>query len=152
MEAFSWAFESRFERGRKWYAIAATIAITVTIVSFLLSAYLLGIVVILFTGVYLLYDVNSHPLVHVSVTTEGIALEGDLFAYSQIQTFGIIRINNQPLLLRLRTNSRTVGTVDIFLDPSINIEALREFLLRALPEDPNASLSAVEHLLLGLRL
>lgn len=152
MEAFSWAFESRLERGRKWYAIAATLAITITIVSFLLSAYLLGIVVILFTGVYLLYDVNSHPIVHVSVGTTGISLEGDLFPYSQIQSFGIIRVNNQPFLLRLRTNSRTVGTLDLFLDPSIDTEGLRNFLLNAIPEDSNAQLSMIEHILMSLRL
>lgn len=152
MEAFSWAFESRLERGRKWYAIAATLAITITIVSFLLSAYLLGIVVILFTGVYLLYDVNSHPIVHVSVGTTGISLEGDLFPYSQIQSFGIIRVNNQPFLLRLRTNSRTVGTLDLFLDPSLDIEGLRNFLLNTIPEDSNAQLSMIEHILMSLRL
>jgi hypothetical protein len=152
MEAFTWAFESRLERGRKWYAIAATLAITITIVSFLLSAYLLGIVVILFTGVYLLYDVNSHPIVHVSVGTTGISLEGDLFPYSQIQSFGIIRMNNQPFLLRLRTNSRTLGMLDVFLDPTLDIESLRNFLLNAIPEDPNAELSMIDHILMSLRL
>jgi signal transduction histidine kinase len=152
MEAFSWAFESRLERSKRWYAIAATIAITVTIVSFLLSAYLLGIVVILFTGVYLLYEINSHPLVHVSVTTAGISIENDLFPYSQIQSFGIIHLDNKPLLLRLRTLSRALGTIDLFLDPALNIEALRAFLINAVAEDPNAELSLIDHLLLGLRL
>jgi len=75
MEEFSWAFENKLERGKKWYAVATTIVITVVIVSFLLSAYLLGIVVILFTGVYLLYEVNSHPITHVSVSREGISIE-----------------------------------------------------------------------------
>ena len=75
MEKFAWAFENRLERGRNWYAIAATLVITVVIVSFLLSAYLLGIVVIIFTGVYLLYEVNSHPVTHVSIGTEGVMLE-----------------------------------------------------------------------------
>lgn len=75
MEAFSWAFENRLERGKNWYAIATTLVITIVIVSFLLSAYLLGIVFILFTGVYLLYEINSHPITHVSISTEGIKLE-----------------------------------------------------------------------------
>ena len=70
MESFSWAFESRIEKGKKWYTIAAAVAITATIVSFLLSAYLLGIVVIIFTGVYLLYEVNGRLLVHVHVDKE----------------------------------------------------------------------------------
>lgn len=108
--------------------------------------------VILFTGVYLLYEVNSHPIVHVIVSTEGISLEGDLFPYGQIQSFGIIRINNQPLILRLRTSSRAIGVLDIYLDPSLDIEALRTFLTNATAEDPNAELSMIDRLLLGLRL
>jgi hypothetical protein len=152
MEAFSWAFENRLERGKNWYAIAATLVITIIIVSFLLSAYLLGIVFILFAGVYLLYEVNSHPLTHVSVTTEGVILDGDIFPYSQIESFGIIHIDNRPLLLRLNTLRRAIGTIDIFLDPAINIEDLRNFLLTKNTEDPNASLSFIDHLLLGLRL
>ncbi len=152
MENFSWAFENRLERGKKWYAIAATIVITVVIVSFLLSAYLLGIVVILFTGVYLLYEVNSHPVTHVTVSREGINLEGDMFPYSQIQSFAIIRVNNEPLLLRIRTFSRTMWTIDIFLDTTMDLEALREFLLTMSTEDTNASISMIDHILLGLRL
>ena len=152
MEEFSWAFENKLERGKKWYAIAATIVITVVIVSFLLSAYLLGIVVILFTGVYLLYEVNSHPITHVIVSKEGISLEGDMFPYSQIESFAIIRVNNEPLLLRIRTLSRTMGTIDIFLDPNMDLAALRDFLLSMSKEDTEASLSMIDHLLLGLRL
>lgn len=152
MEKFSWAFENRLERGKNWYAIAATLIITIVIVSFLLSAYLLGIVFILFAGVYLLYEVNSHPITHVSVSTEGISLEGDVFPFSQIQSFAIIRVNNEPLLLRIQTMSRAVGSIDIFLDPSLDLTALRSFLLEKSTEDTNASLSMIDHILLGLRL
>lgn len=152
MEKFAWAFENRLERGRNWYAIAATLVITVVIVSFLLSAYLLGIVFIIFTGVYLLYEVNSHPVTHVSISTEGVMLEWDMFPYSQIESFAIIRVNNEPLLLRIRTMSRALGTIDIFLDPGIEITELRSFLLTVSTEDANATLSMIDHLLLGLRL
>jgi hypothetical protein len=153
MEAFTWAFESQTRTWKKMVCHSCHPRRSrVTIVSFLLSAYLLGIVVILFTGVYLLYDVNSHPVVHVSVGTTGISLEGDLFPYSHIQSFGIIRMNNQPFLLRLRTNSRTLGTLDVFLDPTLDIEGLRNFLLNAIPEDPNAQLSMIDHILMSLRL
>jgi hypothetical protein len=152
MEEFSWAFENKLERGKKWYAVAATIVITVVIVSFLLSAYLLGIVVILFTGVYLLYEVNSHPVTHVTVSREGISIEGDMFPYRQIESFAILRVNNEPLLLRVRTMSRALGTIDIFLDTSMDLEALRAFLLTMSKEDTEASLSVIDHLLLGLRL
>lgn len=152
MDAFTWAFESKFERGRRWYAIAATIAISVTIVSFLLGAYLLGIVVIIFTGVYLLYDVNSHSFVHVRINTEGISLEDDFFPYTQIRSFAIIRVDNTPLILRLNIKSRTIGVLDLYLDPVIDTEALRAFLTNAVAEDDHTTLTVIERILLSLRL
>lgn len=48
--------------------------------------------------------------------------------------------------------SRALGTIDIFLDPNIDLAELREFLLTMSTEDTNASLSVIDHLLLGLRL
>jgi len=152
MESFSWAFESRIEKGKKWYTIAAAVAITATIVSFLLSAYLLGIVVIIFTGVYLLYEVNGRLLVHVHVDKEWVALESDFFPFWKIQSFSIIRVKKQPFLLRIHTMSRTVGTLDIFLDPTINAEDLRIFLTWYIPEDTHGELSLIDQILLGLRL
>lgn len=152
MDAFSWAFESRFERGRRWYAIAATIAISATIVSFLLGAYLFGIVVIIFTGVYLLYDVNTHSFIHVRINTEGVSLEDDFFPYTQIQSFAVIRVDNVPLILRFNTKSRTVGVLDLYLDPAINTEELRAFLISAISEEEHGRLTVIERILLGLRL
>ena len=66
---FSWVFASRFERTKHWYIVATTIIITGIVVSFLVGEFLLGIVLIVFAGVYLLYDINSHPEVRVNVTT-----------------------------------------------------------------------------------
>jgi len=86
--------------------------------------------------------------VHVSITTEGISLEGNLFSYNQIQSFGIIRMDGRPFLIRINTMSRSVGTVDIFLDPTIDIEALHTFLVSKIEEDPNAELSLIDHILL----
>jgi uncharacterized membrane protein len=85
MGPFSWAFTSSFERGKKWYVIAITIILTGTIVSFLVGEFLLGIVLIIFAGVYLLYDINTHPIVHVLVDNNGISLSGSLFPYGRME-------------------------------------------------------------------
>jgi hypothetical protein len=48
--------------------------------------------------------------------------------------------------------TRTVGTIDIFLDPTIDTEALRIFLTEYVTEDASANLSLVDQILLSLRL
>ena len=145
---FSWQFESRFERGKQWYAIAATLVITSVIVCFLIGSYLFGIVVIVFTGVYLLYDVNTHPHVRVDVHSDGIELNGDVYAYSRMQSFVIVRVDNKPLLLRLKLTSQTMPSIDLFLDPSIDLAALRIYLGTYITEEPETELTAIERILL----
>jgi hypothetical protein len=48
----------------------------------------------------------------------------------------------------MNTMSRSVGTVDIFLDPAIDVEALHAFLVSKIEEDSNAELSLIDHILL----
>lgn len=149
---FSWQFDSRFERGKQWYVIAATLVITAVIVSFLIGSYLFGIVMIVFTGVYLLYDVNTHPHVRVDVHSDGIELNGDVYAYSRMTSFVIVRVDNKPLILRIKLMSKTMPSIDLFLDPSIELGALRNYIGSYVKEDPETELTAMERLLLGLRL
>ena len=149
---FSWQFESRFERGKQWYVIAATLVITAVIVSFLIGSYLFGIVMIVFTGVYLLYDVNTHPHVRVDVHSDGIELNGDVYAYGRMRSFVIVRVDNKPLILRLKLTSQAMPSIDRFLDPSIDTSALRNYIGTYITEEPETEMTAMERLLLGLRL
>lgn len=149
---FSWQFESRFERSKKWYTIAATLVITAVIVSFLIGSYLFGIVMIVFTGVYLLYDINTHPHVRVAVNNEGIELNGDIYAYGRMRSFLIVRVDNKPLILRLKLTSQTMPSIDLFLDPGIDIVALRTYIGGYITEEPETEMTPLERLLLGLRL
>ena len=149
---FSWQFESRFERGKQWYIIAATLVITAVIVSFLIGSYLFGIVMIVFTGVYLLYDVNTHPHVRVDVHSDGIELNGDVYAYGRMRSFVIVRVDNKPLILRLKLTSQAMPSIDLFLDPSIDTSALRSYIGTYITEEPETEMTAMERLLLGLRL
>ncbi len=149
---FSWQFESRFERGKQWYIIAATLVITAVIVSFLIGSYLFGIVMIVFTGVYLLYDVNTHPHVRVNVHADGIELNGDVYAYSRMRSFVIVRVDNKPLILRIKLVSQTMPSIDLFLDPNIELSALRAYIGGYVVEEPETQLTPIERLLMGLRL
>jgi hypothetical protein len=149
---FSWKFQSRFERGKQWYIIAATIIISATVVSFLVGEYFLGIVLILFAGVYLLYDVNSHPEVNVEIGPTGIAVDNLLYGFDRIESFGIMRVENIPLIMRLKVTTKTIGFIDLYLDPSLDLELMRQFIGNYIPENPPADISTLERLFLGLRL
>lgn len=89
---YAWAFETRFQRGKQWYMIAITLILTLIIMSFLLGAYALGILGILFVGVYLLYEINTPDMTQIAITTTGVIINNEVYAYNKIQEFGIIRI------------------------------------------------------------
>lgn len=152
MEWFSWTFASRFEKTQHWYIIATTVIVTAVIVSFLVGEFLLGIVLIIFAGVYLLYDINSHPDVRINIGANGLSINEDIYDYTRMQSFGVIRVDKKPMILRFRTNMKTVGNIDIFIDPAIDLSALRLYLQTYIPEDAESDIGALERLLLGLRL
>lgn len=89
---FTWAFETRFPRGKQWYMIAITLVLTLIVMSFILGAYPLGLVGILFVGVYLLYEINTPDMTQVSIDISGVHINGQLYNYINIREFGIIRI------------------------------------------------------------
>ncbi len=89
---YAWAFETRFQRGKQWYMIAITLILTLIIMSFLLGAYPLGILGMLFVGVYLLYEINTPETTQVALTETGVSINNELYTYTKIREFGIIRI------------------------------------------------------------
>ena len=72
--------------------IAITLILTLIVMSFILGAYALGIVGILFVGVYLLYEINTPDMTHVDINISGVSINNQLYNYINIQEFGIIRI------------------------------------------------------------
>lgn len=90
---YSWAFETKFHRGKRWYMIAITLILALIVMSFLLGAYPLGILGILFVGVYLLYEINMPDMTRVDVNASGISINGEIYSYPRIREFGIIRIS-----------------------------------------------------------
>jgi len=128
--------------------VAATIIITGTVVSFLVGEFLLGIVLMIFAGVYLLYDINTHPVVHVVVDNDGISLSGVLYAFDRMESFRIIRVDNKPMILRFTLKSKTVGRLDIFLDPTLNTEEITTHIATHITQEAVEDMSAMGRLLL----
>lgn len=132
--------------------IAITLVLTLIVMSFLLWAYALGIVGLLFVGVYLLYDINISDLTHVSIDVSGVSINGQLYNYNRIHEFGIIRIAEWPTILRLMTKNRMINGIDIFIDPSLNTEDIRLYLTQYIPDNPQIRFSIIDRVLLGLRI
>lgn len=132
--------------------IAITIILTLIIVSFLLGAYPLGIVGILFVGVYLLYDINTPDMTRIDINASGVSVNDEIYSYPKIREFGIIRINEWPTILRIMVKNHMINSLDVFIDPQLDIEEIRLFLSAFIPENPQIRFSVVERILLGLRL
>lgn len=90
---YSWAFETHFQRGKQWYMIAITLILALIVMSFLLGAYPLGILGILFVGVYLLYEINTPDMTRVDLNASGVCINSEIYSYPRIREFGIIRIS-----------------------------------------------------------
>jgi hypothetical protein len=56
------------------------------------------------------------------------------------------------MMLRLKTTIKTIGNIDIFLSPEIDLNALRTYLESHITEDGETDLGAIDRILLGLRL
>lgn len=116
--------------------------------SFLVGEYLLGIVLMIFAGVYLLYDINTHPVVNVVVDNDGISLSGVLYAYDRMESFRVIRVDNKPMILRFTLKSKTVGRLDIFLDPTLNTDEITTHIASHITQEEIQDMSAMGRLLL----
>jgi len=132
--------------------IAITLILTLIIMSFLLGAYPLGIVAILFVGVYLLYDINAPEMTHITIDISGAYINNELYSYAKIREFGIIRITEGPIILRLVVRNRLINDLDVFIDPALDAEEIRLYLSQYIPENPQIHFSVVERVLLGLKL
>lgn len=120
--------------------------------SFLLGAYPLGILGILFVGVYLLYEINTPDMTRVDLSISGLSINNELYSYIKIREFGIIRITEWPTILRIVVKNTMINNLDVFIDPQIDSEEIRLFLSNYIPENPQIRFSIIERVLLGLRL
>lgn len=65
-----WTFHSKYPKSQMWYIIAGAVMLGLTFFSFVVGWYMLGVVIIIFCGVYLLYEINSADEVTVTITPE----------------------------------------------------------------------------------
>jgi len=133
--------------------IAITLVLTLIVMSFILGAYPLGLVGILFIGVYLLYEINTPDMTQVSIDVSGVYINDQLYNYINIREFGIIRITKWPIILRLMTKSHMIiNSIDVFVDPEIDVEDIRLYLAQYIPDNAQIHFSMIDRVLLSLRI
>lgn len=125
MPILSWTFHSKAQKTRNWYVVAGIITVSLTLWAFLVSQFALGILAILFAGVFLLYDINTNDESTCTIDDRGVEVDGKLYDMAKIARFGVLYSHNEPFALRIITATRISQTIDIFLHPDLSIPDLR---------------------------
>ncbi len=133
-----WVFSTKKARGAMWYIIWLIIVLFLVVYGILNGIYILSIVSLLFAGTYIMIDNNSAPTATVQIDESGIRVDESFYAFSDISSFAIVRINDVPTILRINQSKRLAPTIDIPLSYDIDSAVLQEFLALHLTEDKNA--------------
>ena len=150
MSVISWTFHSKAQKTRTWYIVAGIVTVSLALWAFIVSQFALGVLAILFAGVFLLYDINSNDESLIEIDDQGIRLDGKLYDMAKIARFGVIYSHNEPFALRIITGTRVVQVIDVFIHPDISIPDLRGYLGQYIVEDESMELSFIENILYAL--
>ena len=135
--AFSWTAPEvpEYERGPLWYILTG-VSFAVLIFLGIIRRSFIEIVLFSLFGIFLLYLAQRRPeQVHCTIDEAGLEINKRLIPWEKLESFNIIYIPGQAKRVLFRANK--------FFFPLITVElgntdpvAVREELLRHLPEDP----------------
>lgn len=136
---FSWEAPEyeHIERSNDWYYWAGTIAAIIIGLAVWQKNYIFGVLVLMATVLLMLFSRRKPESHTISVSDDGIVIDEKQYLYRELRAFTIIpaselRTFNQLVLVKPFT---PMVTTTFIIDPSINIESLREFLLTKLSEN-----------------
>ena len=148
----SWTFPSKYPKGQTWYVIAGAIMLGLTFFSFIVGWYMMGVVIIIFCGVYMLFEINAADEVSVTMTPEGVQVGNEFFEIAKIRQFGIIYVYGKPTVLRLVLAKKVSPVLDLGIPEDISATQLRDFLLPLVAENEEMEFTFVEHLMYLFRI
>jgi hypothetical protein len=149
---FHWQFSTKKERPQSWYIIALLVVGFLIIYGIWEEIYLLSVVTFLFSGVYLLIENNSTPLVTVDITEHGINISSVFYEYSQISSFALIYEGQVARVLRIGVKKGLTSTIDIPFAFDLNAREVREYLLSFIPEDTEAQFTKSDRVIQAMGL
>lgn len=101
----------------------------------------------LFTGVLLLVENNSEPVVQVSLDASYVQINNAKYALRDFESFAVIEMEGVPLYLRFFPKKRLSPLLEIPLTELVDIAELRSFLSERLPENEDSHFSHTDTLI-----
>lgn len=146
-----WKFSTNKNRSEYWYFIAIAIVWGISVWGVLTKQYMLSVIMILLTWIYLYVENNSNEDIDVFVNELWISVDGKFYDFAQINSFGIIYSENEAVMIRLSLKKKGLKVLDLKLDNEIALE-LKNFLPNYVLEDEDTDLSFSEKLINFLKL
>ncbi len=79
-----------YERTKRWYIVAITIALLLLLFSFLTMNFLFAVIIIVVVLIVILRDDQKIEMVKFSITDEGVVIGRRFFDYDEIENFSIV--------------------------------------------------------------
>ncbi len=125
---FEWTFPAKPEKSPTWYLAGGVVALALVVWGFFVELYVMSVVVILFVGVYLLYENNASETVRVVMDEGGVSVGDMRYEYQRLAKFLIVFLDREPVFLRLVVRGTFGGQVDLRIDANAPISDIRTYL------------------------
>lgn len=131
---FSWVLSNKKNRGPMWYIIAMIVIGSLFLFGIVTQLYILSVVVILFAGTFLLIENNSSPITEIEISEKGLKVGENNYLWDDFVTFQMVEAGGSPVFLRFIPKKRISTVLDIPLNPEIDPDLIKNFLLAFFPE------------------
>ena len=134
---FEWTVKEyqQHERTKRWYLIAAGVALVFMVFSLVTANFLFAVIILLAGFIIYLQDKHEPLDVHVAIGKEGIAVGRKFYEYDEIKDFALLHKPHRELS-RLYLEFKSVMSHRLSLPlPEGDPLPIRKFLLQYLPED-----------------
>jgi hypothetical protein len=123
------------EKSRRWYIIAITAALLLLLFSFLTANFLLAVIIIVTSLIYVLHEGHPPLVVRFAITDEGVFVGKKFYDYDDIKDFAIVYKPSRGIKnLYLNFHNIFQHRLSIPLEDR-NPLHIREILLKYLSED-----------------
>lgn len=123
----------RKEKTADWYWAVIIIAISITVIAFIVRDGLFAIFIILATATLLVFSIKEPKWVDISIDQRGFTVGDDTYPFATLNEFwvDISEKNNEKIILRSKKSIMPLIVIPIEEHHHLDV---REFLLKYLPE------------------
>ena len=121
------------EKTNDWYWAVIIIALSITVISFMLGDGLFGILIIIGTGTLLMFSTKDPHWVEISINQRGLAVGRDLYPFATLEDFWIDIADDENYKILLKSKKLLMPLIVLPLEEYHHLD-VREFLLQYLPE------------------